>query len=92
MLDAKTGAWQPFTMRIDVKPFNDVRVRQAFRLIVDRQQMIEQAYGGFGWVGNDMYAPFDPGTPQTCRSAAGHRAGQVAAQGGRLRQQPHASS
>jgi len=63
VLDAKTGAWQPFTMRIDQKPFDDVRVRQAFRLIPDRQQMIDQAYAGLGWVGNDMYAPFDPGTP-----------------------------
>ncbi len=62
-LRAKTGAWQPFTMRIDQKPFDDVRVRQAFRLIVDRQQMIDQAYSGYGWAGNDMYAPFDPGTP-----------------------------
>jgi len=63
VLDAHTGAWQPFTMRIDVKPFDDVRVRQAFRLMVDRQAMINQAYDGYGWVGNDMYAPFDPGTP-----------------------------
>ncbi len=63
VLNAETGAWRPFTMRIDVKPFSDVRVRQAFRLIVDRQQMIDQAYNGFGAIGNDMYAPFDPGTP-----------------------------
>ena len=63
LLDSHTGGWQPFTMRIDVKPFNDVRVRQAFRLIVDRPGAISQAYDGYGWVGNDMYAPFDPGTP-----------------------------
>ena len=63
VLDAHTGAWQPFTMRIDVKPFDDVRVRQAFRLMIDRPAMISQAYDGFGWLGNDMYAPFDPGTP-----------------------------
>ena len=63
LLNAETGAWRPFTMRIDVKPYSDVRVRQAFRLIVDRQQMIDQAYSGYGAVGNDMYAPFDPGTP-----------------------------
>jgi len=63
LLNAETGAWRPFTMRIDVKPYSDVRVRQAFRLIVDRQQMIDQAYNGFGAIGNDMYAPFDPGTP-----------------------------
>ena len=63
VLNAETGAWRPFTMRIDVKPFSDVRVRQAFRLIVDRQQMIDQAYATFGTLGNDMYGPFDPGTP-----------------------------
>ena len=50
-------------MRIDQKPFTDVRVRQAFRLIVDRKAMITQAYDGYGWLGNDMYAPFDPGYP-----------------------------
>ena len=61
--ETKAGRWFPFTMRVDLKPFTDVRVRQAFRLIVERQQMIEQAYGGFGWVGNDMYAPYDPGYP-----------------------------
>ncbi len=64
VLDAMTGAWQPFTMRVDQKPFDDERVRQAFRLIVDRQAMIDQAFAGFGWLGNDMYAPFDPGYPQ----------------------------
>ena len=63
LLNAETGAWRPFTMRIDVKPFSDVRVRQAFRLIVDRQQMVDQAYNGFGAIGNDMYARYDPGTP-----------------------------
>ena len=64
LLNAETGAWRPFTMRIDVKPFDDVRVRQAFRLIVDRQQMIDQAYSGLGALGNDMYARYDAGTPQ----------------------------
>ena len=63
LLNAETGAWRPFTMRIDVKPFDDVRVRQAFRLIVDRQQMIDQAYSGLGAVGNDMYGRYDAGTP-----------------------------
>ena len=50
-------------MRIDVKPFDDLRVRQAFRLIVNRQEMIDHAYAGFGALGNDMYARYDPGTP-----------------------------
>jgi hypothetical protein len=47
-------------MRVDVAPFSDVRVRQALRLIVDRQQMIDQALNGFGILGNDLYSPFDP--------------------------------
>ena len=63
LLNAETGAWRPFTMRIDVKPFSDVRVRQAFRLMVDRNQMIEQAYSGLGAVANDMYGRYDAGTP-----------------------------
>ena len=64
LLEAKTGGWQPFTVRVDQKPFDNVDVRQAFKFILDRQQMIDQAFGGYGWVGNDMYAPFDPGYPK----------------------------
>lgn len=59
-LISQCGAWQPFTMRVDQAPFSDVRVRQAFRLIVNRPQMIEQALSGQGRVGNDLYAPYDP--------------------------------
>jgi peptide/nickel transport system substrate-binding protein len=33
-------------MRVDQAPFNDVKVRQAFRLIVDRQAMIDQTLSG----------------------------------------------
>jgi len=64
LLTAKTGSWIPFTMNCTMKPFNDVRVRQAFRLIVNRPQMIEQAVQGNAWIGNDMYAPFDPSYPK----------------------------
>ena len=64
LLEAKTGSWIPFTMNCGTKPFDDVRVRQAFRLIVDRPQMIAQAADGLQTLGNDMYAPFDPGYPK----------------------------
>ena len=63
LLEAKTGSWVPFTMNCSVKPFDDVRVRQAFRLIVDREQMITQGADGLQWLGNDMYGRFDPGYP-----------------------------
>jgi peptide/nickel transport system substrate-binding protein len=58
-LIANSGNWQPFTMRVDQAPFNDERVGQAMRLIVDRQQMIEQALVGYGRVANDLYSPYD---------------------------------
>jgi peptide/nickel transport system substrate-binding protein len=60
-LVSKTGGWLPICMAIDMPPFDDVRVRQAMRLIVDRPGMIEQVASGYGFVGNDLYAPFDPG-------------------------------
>jgi len=67
-LVANTGAWLPFTMRVDQAPFDDVRVRQAMRLLVDRKQMVEQALSGQGTIANDLYSPFDPayakGLPQ----------------------------
>jgi peptide/nickel transport system substrate-binding protein len=55
-----TGAITPFTMRVDQAPFNDVRVRQAMRLLVDRPQLINSALNGFGTVGADVSSPFDP--------------------------------
>ena len=60
VLISETGAWQPFTMRVDAAPFDDNRVRQAFRLIVDRQQMVDQVLSGQGRIANDLYAPYDP--------------------------------
>jgi peptide/nickel transport system substrate-binding protein len=57
---SETGSWQPFTMRVDVAPFSDNRVRQAFRWIVNRQQMVDQVLSGQGTIANDLYAPFDP--------------------------------
>ncbi|MDT4911920.1 MAG: peptide/nickel transport system substrate-binding protein [Pseudonocardiales bacterium] len=62
-LITKSGFYQPITMRIDAKPFSDVRVRQAFRLMVDRPAMVTQAYSGYASIGNDMPDPADPGYP-----------------------------
>jgi peptide/nickel transport system substrate-binding protein len=60
LLEADGGYFQPIDMRVDMPPWNDVRVRQAMRLLVNRQQMIEQAYNGFATLGNDMPSPSDP--------------------------------
>jgi peptide/nickel transport system substrate-binding protein len=59
VLESPTAQWTPLCMRVDTAPFNDVRVRQAMRLIADRPQMVAQALAGHGHIGNDMYAPFD---------------------------------
>ena len=55
VIDAPSPAYQVFIMRVDRPPFNDVNVRQAIRLIVDRQALINVALGGFGTVGNDLF-------------------------------------
>ena len=41
-------------MAVDEEPFDDVRVRQAFRLIADRQALIDGALSGYGTIGNDL--------------------------------------
>jgi peptide/nickel transport system substrate-binding protein len=55
-----TGSYNPITMRVDMPPFNDVRVRQAFRLIADRPQFLTAVFGGYGIAGNDVFSIFDP--------------------------------
>ncbi|MBZ9761686.1 ABC transporter substrate-binding protein [Mesorhizobium sp. CA8] len=60
LLRSETGGWRPFTMRTDAPPFDNPKVREAMRLVVDREQMVEQALLGEGRVGNDLYNPFDP--------------------------------
>lgn len=54
------GGMNPFTMNTQVAPFNDVRVRQAMRLLVDRQQMLNLVFRGHGTIGNDVTSRWDP--------------------------------
>ena len=56
---SKAGGIVPFTMRVDVPPFHDVRVRQALRLLVDRAQLIDSALDGHGSLASDVFSPFD---------------------------------
>jgi peptide/nickel transport system substrate-binding protein len=62
------GGWNPFTMRVDMAPFTDARVRQAFRLMVDREKMNRLVFGGHGTLGNDVFAiwsnEYDHSLPQ----------------------------
>jgi peptide/nickel transport system substrate-binding protein len=60
LLVSNGGGFNPFTMRVDAPPFNDVRVRQAMRLIVDRKQMRDVVFSGLGLLGNDVFGVFAP--------------------------------
>jgi peptide/nickel transport system substrate-binding protein len=57
---SKAGTIIPFTMRTDQPPFNDARVRQAMRLLVDRPRLIEAALDGYGTWASDVFSPYDP--------------------------------
>jgi peptide/nickel transport system substrate-binding protein len=68
LLNSPSARWLPFTMNVTTPPFDDKRVRQAMRLIVDRPQMVKIALNGYGRIANDLFSPFDPsyskGLPQ----------------------------
>ena len=65
--DIPTGNWIGMVFRTDVPPYDDVRVRKAIRLAVDRADLLKLALGGGGIVScdtpvgpNDQYrAEFD---------------------------------
>lgn len=54
------GTFNVFTMRVDQEPFTDRRVREAFKLMVNRKKMNEVVYAGKGLVGNDICGYGDP--------------------------------
>ena len=80
----RRGAWVPFTMRVDQAPFNDVKVRQAMRLIVDRQADDRPDAQRLRLARQRHVRPARRGLRQRPAPArAGHRPGQVAAGRGR---------
>jgi peptide/nickel transport system substrate-binding protein len=59
-LEGQGADWRPLCMAIDMPPFDDNNVRQALRLVVDRNAMLQQVFSGHGRIANDLYSPFDP--------------------------------
>ena len=57
-LRVPSGQFLNVNMGCDQKPFNDVRVRQALALTIDRQAMAGFVAGGYGTPGNDT--PLSP--------------------------------
>jgi len=68
LLDSETNMYIPIAMRTDVAPFDDPRVREAFKLIADRQELVDVALNGYGAVANDYIGRYsicgEPDVPQ----------------------------
>jgi peptide/nickel transport system substrate-binding protein len=59
ILNAKTGSYVPIAMNTKKTPFQDKRVRQAMRLLVDREAIVKNVYGGYATLGNDIIGRYD---------------------------------
>ncbi len=71
-------------MRINEAPFSDLRVRQAFKLLIDRQAFVDNVLDGYATPGNDcigstlqywasdIKATYDPHKAKSLLKAAGH--------------------
>ncbi|MGO2360116.1 MAG: ABC transporter substrate-binding protein [Brachybacterium tyrofermentans] len=61
-------SYMPFTMNTATAPFDDPRVREAFKLAIDRQRIIDNVYYGLASLGNDLpalgFASYDASIPQ----------------------------
>ena len=55
-------------MWVDTAPFDDNNVRQALKMVIDRQEMVDTALLGYGVVGDDN--PIPPTSPFAWRSEA----------------------
>ncbi|MFB4419953.1 ABC transporter substrate-binding protein [Streptomyces sp. QL37] len=51
----RNSAMQAFAMKTDRPPFDDPRVREAFFLIADREELVDGALSGAGEKGNDLF-------------------------------------
>jgi peptide/nickel transport system substrate-binding protein len=63
IIKLKSANHRELSMRNDMAPFNDARVRQAIALTLDRPGMVKALLNGFGDIGND--SPFAPKFPST---------------------------
>jgi peptide/nickel transport system substrate-binding protein len=71
LLPTGAGTSYLFYMQTDTPPFDDVRVRRALKMVVDRQQMIDTVLLGFGEPGNDN--PIPPSWPLAYTGAVPER-------------------
>ena len=53
LIPAARGTLLALAMFVDTEPFTDVRVRQAMKLVVDRQAILDTVLLGYGFIAND---------------------------------------
>lgn len=80
-----TTTYPIISVRVDTAPFNDPKVLEALKLVVDRQQIVDNAFGGFGkiandYLGNNTACPV-PSEPQRVQDIA--KAKQLLAEAGK---------
>ncbi|MHA6628694.1 ABC transporter substrate-binding protein [Pseudonocardia sichuanensis] len=65
----------PLVMRLDTAPFDRPQVREAVKLAVDREQLVQTVFLGLGTVGDDVLSPdVGPGVEQRTRDVTRARA------------------
>lgn len=57
ILNAPQNMVQIWALNNSIEPFNDERVRQAFNLVIDKQQVIDGVFGGYA---TELYSNFSP--------------------------------
>lgn len=60
LIESQTAGWLSFDLNLSKAPFNDPRVVEAFKLLIDRDDLVKRALNGRGKVANDLYSPHDP--------------------------------
>jgi peptide/nickel transport system substrate-binding protein len=60
VFDYPTSGALSWAMNCEKEPFDDPIVRRALRLAVNRQEIIDNVYGGYATLGNDYWSPYDP--------------------------------
>ncbi|MGO1398304.1 MAG: ABC transporter substrate-binding protein [Brevibacterium yomogidense] len=53
----------PLLMRLDEEPFDSPEVREAVKIGLDREELVETVHLGYGTVGADLPQPADPSAP-----------------------------
>jgi peptide/nickel transport system substrate-binding protein len=71
VLPLRSANHRYLNMNVRAEPFNDVRVRQAFALALNRPQITQGLWGKYGEIGND--SPLWPGYPYTSKSVPQRR-------------------